>query len=81
MTEQTEIPESIRTGAAPFYVLMVSDDSAEGGGSPIIWETQIPKGCTLQAVLQQQRRVGSRYGTTYIAECRIISEPTQEVKE
>lgn len=77
----SEIPEPIRTGAAPFYVLMVSDDSAKEAGNPIIWETVIPQGCTLQAVLQQQRTVGSRYGTTHIAECRIIPELTQEVKE
>lgn len=75
-----EIPELIRTGAAPFYVLIVSDDSDNGGdGNPITWETQIPEGSTLQAVLQQQSRVGSRYGTTHIAECRIIPELTREV--
>lgn len=75
-----KIPEPIRTGAAPFYVVVASDDSGAGsGGKPITWETQIPKGCSLQAALQQQARIGSRYGTTYIAECRIIPELTREV--
>ena len=75
-----EFPEPIRTGALPFFVLVVSDDS--GGkvdGTPIVWETQIPAGSSLQAVLQQRQRVGSRYGTTYVAECRIIPELTNEV--
>lgn len=70
-----EIPEPIRTGACPFYVLVVSDDArGKPGGDPIVWEHQMPEGTTLQAALQQQQRVGSRYGTTYLAECRIIPE-------
>jgi len=63
----------------PFYVMVTSDDSGRGGGNPIAWETQIPEGSSLQAVLQQLSRVGHRYGTTYIAECRIIPELTREV--
>lgn len=73
----SEIPELIRTGAAPFYVLVVSDDLSNGGGNPIVWETSIPTGSSLQAVLQQQRRMGSFHGTTYVAECYIIPELTE----
>jgi hypothetical protein len=70
-----EIPEPIRTGAAPFYVLVVSDDAAgKPGGAPVVCEHQMPEETTLQAALQQQQRVGRRYGTTYLAECRIIPE-------
>ena len=70
-----KIPEPIRAGLCPFYVLVVSDDaSGKPGGDPIVWEHQMPEGTTLQAALQQQQRVGSRYGTTYLAECRIIPE-------
>jgi hypothetical protein len=70
-----EIPEPIRTGACPFYVLVVSDDDAGNpGGYPIVWEHQMPAGTTLQAALQHQQRVAGRYGTTYLAECRIIPE-------
>ena len=72
-----EIPQVITTGAAPFYVLVVGDDSSNGNGEPIVFETQLPVGSTLQAVLQQRQRVGSRYGTTYVAECRIIPELTE----
>ena len=73
-----EIPEPIRAGACPFYVLVVSDDaSGKPGGDPIVWEHQMPEGTTLQAALQQQQRVGGRYGTTYLAECRIIPELTR----
>lgn len=75
-----EIPGPILTGAAPFYVVVASDDSGAGrGGKPITWETQIPEGGTLQAVLRHQLRLGNRYGTTFIAECRIIPELTRDV--
>lgn len=75
-----EIPEPIRTGAAPFYVVVVSDDSGgAGGGDPMVAETQIPEGSTLRAALEQRARIGHRYGTTYVAECRIIPELTREV--
>lgn len=74
--EHTEIPDSIRAGAEPFYVLVVSHDSTQGRGEPIIFETQIPAGSNLPAALRQQKNVGSRYGTTYVAECRIIPELT-----
>ena len=79
---KSEIPASIATGAEPVYVLVVSDDTggcATNGnpGNPITWETQIIEGGNLRAVLRQQALVGSRYGTTYIAECRIIPELTR----
>jgi hypothetical protein len=74
----TEIPESFRTGAEPFYVLVVSDDITCGGGQPIVWEHPVPSKTTLQAVLQHQRRLGNQYGTTFIAECRIIPELTND---
>ena len=73
-----EIPQELRTGAVPFYVVVVSDDSAGKGGVPITWETQIPEGSTLQSALRHRARVGNRYGTTFIAECRIIPELTIE---
>jgi hypothetical protein len=70
-----EIPEPIRTGACPFYVLVVSDEAGgKPGGNPIVWEHTIPKTTTLQGALRQQLLAGSRYGTTYLAECRIIPE-------
>jgi hypothetical protein len=75
-----EIPLAIRTGAEPFYVLVVSDDaSGKPGGNPIVWEHQMPEGTTLRSALQQQRRIGTKYGTSYVAECRIIPELTREV--
>lgn len=77
-TPTIKIPEPIRTGAAPFYVVVVSDDmGGKPGGNPIVWEHTIPKTTTLQAALRQQQRIDSRYGTTYVAECRIIPELTR----
>lgn len=76
---QPEIPEPLRTGAASFYVLVVSDDNPRfSGGEPIVWEHPIRE-TTLQAALQRRDSIGYRYGTTYIAECRIIPELTREV--
>ena len=73
-----EIPLAIRTSAEPFYVLVVSDAFGHGGGGdPIVWERRFPQGTTLQAVLQQQARFGNQYGTSYVAECRIIPELTR----
>lgn len=71
-----EIPEPILAGVTPFYVLVVSDDSGGRGndGKAIVWETAISNGSSLRAVLQQQARIGSRYGTTFVAKCRIIPE-------
>ena len=72
-----KIPTPIANGLEPFYVLAVKDDSGKGNGSPIIWEHQIPDGCGLQAVLRHRKTIGDRYGTTYVAECRIIPELTE----
>lgn len=73
-----KIPKPIADGLAPFYVLAVSKDIEwEGEEIPIIWETVIPDGCSLQAVLRHQKTLGDRYGTTYVAECRIIPELTE----
>lgn len=71
-----ELPQPIRAGVTPFYVLVVSDDAGGRGndGKAIVWETAIPNGSSLQAVLEQQARIGNRYGTTFVAECRIIPE-------
>jgi hypothetical protein len=75
----SEFPEAIRSGATPFYVMVVSDEHPQRfGGQPIVWEHVIPRTTTLQFVLRQQRLHGHRYGTTYIAECRIIPLLTRE---
>jgi hypothetical protein len=75
-----EIPEPIRTGVVPFYVVVLSDDNPRGpGGEPIVWEHPLPRETTLQAALKRRDSIGSRYGTTHIAECRIIPELTREV--
>jgi hypothetical protein len=63
---------AIFEGLASFYVVVASNDKTDGDGTPIAWETEIPAGSSLQAVLQHQQRLGSRYGTTYVAVCRII---------
>lgn len=75
-TSTTEIPEPIRTGAAPFYVLVVSDDHPSVGGQPIVWEHPVLSETKLSAVLRRRAGIGSKYGTTFIAECRIIPELT-----
>lgn len=71
----SEIPASIRAGSEPFYVVVASDD---GGGTPIVGEHHLPRQTTLRAALALQRSLGDRYGTTYIAECRIIPELTHD---
>jgi hypothetical protein len=80
---KSEPPDSIRSGSEPFYVVVVDDDSGgratnDNPGHSITWETQIPEGSNLRAVLRQRAAVGNRYGTTYIAECRIIPELTHD---
>ena len=72
-----KIPKPIVDGLAPFYVLAINDDSGKGDEKAIIWETLIPDGCNLQAVLKHRKFIGDRYGTTYVAECRIIPELTE----
>ena len=66
---QPEIPEPLRTGAASFFVLMLSQPY---GGV-------VQAHSTLHEALELQARLGSRLGTTHIAECRIIPELTREV--
>lgn len=75
-----KIPKSISTGAEPFYVLVISDDSARRcpGGSPIVWEHPLPATTGLREVLKKQAEIGDRYGASYIAECRIIPELTRD---
>lgn len=68
------IPDEYIAAAHPFYVLVVSDDSGKGAGEPIVWEHTFPVGVTLGAVMRQQRDIATRYGASYIAECRIIPE-------
>ena len=68
------IPAPIAKGIVPFYVVVVTDDGGKLEGNPIVSEHIIPDSTTLQGALQQQLRVGGPYGTTYLAECRIIPE-------
>lgn len=58
----------------PFYAVVVSDC---GDGTPAILGTVISDG-SFQAASQRRDRIGSRCGTTYIAECRIIPELTHD---
>ena len=62
----------------PFYVLVVEDDSSSGDGKAIVFEHEIPNGVTREAVEDQQRRMGDRYGATWIAECRILPDTMRE---
>jgi len=61
-------------GSHPFYAVVVSDC---GDGTPAILETLLADG-SLQAALLRADRIGSRYGMTRIAECRIIPELTHD---
>ena len=73
----SEFLEAIRSGAAPFYVVVTPDDSGGvGGGHLMAWEAQIPEGSTLQSALRRQAHIGHHYGTAYIAECRIMPSLT-----
>lgn len=76
--QRPEIPEPISTGAAPFYVLVVSDDHPSVGGQPVVLEHPVLSETTLSAVLRRRAPLGSKYGRTFIAECRIIPELTSE---
>lgn len=75
--QRPEIPEPISTGAAPFYVLVVSDDYPSVGGQPVVLKHRVSE-TTLSAVLRRRAPLGSKYGRTFIAECRIIPELTSE---
>ncbi len=65
------IPPAILAGAEAFYVLVCEGDDSNDV-EPFVFETPILASSTLQAALDQRAKVGSRYGTTYVAECRII---------
>jgi hypothetical protein len=70
----TGIPDEYTTAGHPFYVLVVCDDSGKQEGEPIVWEHPFPAGVTLPAVKRLQANLAGRYGSSYIAECRIIPE-------
>ena len=73
----SQIPPAILAGEEAFYVLVVDDDASGGeGGEPIVFETPILNPSTLRAALNRQVMVGSRYGTTYVAECHIVPSLT-----
>lgn len=72
------IPSEYTSAGQPFYVLVICDDISDGGGEPIVWEHQFPAGVTLPAVMRQQARLAGRYGSSYIAECRIIPESKRD---
>jgi hypothetical protein len=72
------IPDEYTAAGHPFYVLVICDDSVKDQGKPIVWEHTFPAGVTLGAVMAQQQRIGSRYGRSYIAECRIIPESLKD---
>jgi hypothetical protein len=73
------IPPAIASGAEPFYVLVISNDSGfpDEAGDAVTWETRISDGSTIDAVKDLQALLGTRYGPTLIAECRIITPESQ----
>jgi hypothetical protein len=74
-----KIPDEYTAAGHPFYVLVVCDDSCgDDTGESIVWEHQFPAGVTLSAVMRQQVRLAGRYGSSYIAECRIIPESRRD---
>lgn len=66
-----QIPPAILSGAEPFYVLVSGGDDSDDVG-PFVFETAIEAGSTVQAALDRRAKVGSSYGTTYVAQCRIV---------
>jgi hypothetical protein len=74
--------QAIFNGEKPVYVVVVEDDrgsankrSAGIQGEPIVFETSIIPGnsfASFREALERQKSLGNRYGTNYIAECRII---------
>lgn len=74
------IPSEYTAAGQPFYVLVTCDDNDanHGDGESIVWEHQFPAGVTLPAVMRQQARLAGRYGSSYIAECRIIPESRRD---
>jgi hypothetical protein len=72
------IPEPLRMGAESFYLVVVSNDNPGNDGQSITWPRCINGQTTLQAALRRQKNIGDFFGTTYIAECRIIPILTRE---
>ena len=66
-----QIPPAILSGAEAFYVLVSGGDDSNDV-KPFVFETVIEAGSSVQAALDRRARVGSRYGTTYVAQCRIV---------
>jgi hypothetical protein len=71
-TPTTPSIEEITTGQAPFYVLLIEDDSSDGTGGSIIWEHPVPKSVSFEQVRAMQDNLGDRYGRTWIASCLVI---------
>ena len=66
-----QIPPAILSGAEAFYVLVSGGDDSNDV-EPFVFETPILAGSTVQAALDRRAKAGSRYGTTYVAQCRIV---------
>ena len=74
--------KQLAASAEPLYVVVVADDGGGwGDGQPIVWETQISAGSTLDAAKARQQQIGDRYGATYIAECRILPATLREPRQ
>ena len=73
--EPSQIPPSILSGAEAFYVLVAGGDDTNDVES-FVYETAIEADSTLQAALDRRAKAGSRYGTTYVAQCRIVPSLT-----
>ena len=73
-----QIPPAILSGAEPFYVLVSGGDDSNDV-EPFVFETPIKAGSTVQAALDRRAKVGSSYGTTYVAQCRIVPSLNSEV--
>jgi hypothetical protein len=74
--------QAIFNGKKPVYVVVVEDDRGSANKrsagiqcEPIIFETSILPGnsfASFHKAVERQKKLASRCGTTYIAECRII---------
>jgi hypothetical protein len=75
----SQIPPAILSGAEAFYVLVADKDTWDGQDwwrEPVVLQTPILNSSSLQAALNRQAMAGSRYGTTYVAQCRIVPSLT-----
>ena len=66
--------QAIFNGEKPVYVV-VAEDGGIGPGEPIVMETSMLPGnsfASFHKAVEGQKKLANRYGTTYIAECRII---------